>query len=119
MIRPSDSGPLVYLCVAPVDGRKAINGLALLVQDTLELNPFCEQLFVFTNRRRDRCKILYWERSGFVLWLKRLDKARFAWPKAGEHEAVLTLEASQLNLLLDGYNIWQMRPHERLLYEVV
>ena len=119
MIRPNDNGPLVYLCIAPVDGRKQINGLSLLVQDTLELNPFSEQLFVFTNRRRDRCKILYWERSGFVLWLKRLDKARFAWPKVGEHDAVLTLESSQLNLLLDGYNIWQMRPHERLSYGVV
>ena len=60
MIRPSDSGPLVYLCVEPVDGRKQINGLAQLVQDTLELNPFSEQLYVFSNRRRDRCKILYW-----------------------------------------------------------
>ena len=119
MIRPSDSGPLVYLCVQPVDGRKQINGLAQLVQDTLELNPFSEQLYVFTNRRRDRCKILYWERSGFVLWLKRLDKARFAWPRVGEYESVITLESRQLNLLLDGYNIWQMRPHERLSYEVV
>ncbi len=54
-----------------------------------------------------------------MLWLKRLDKARFAWPRVGEHESVITLEASQLNLLLDGYNIWQMRPHERLRYEVV
>lgn len=118
MIRPSDAGPLVYLCVEPVDGRKQINGLAQLVQDTLELNPFSEQLYVFSNRRRDRCKILYWERSGFVLWLKRLDKARFPWPRVGDGGAVITLEPRQLNLLLDGYNIWQMRPHERLFYEV-
>ena len=57
MIRPHDDGPLVYLCVEPVDGRKQINGLAALVQDTLQMNPFSEQLFVFTNRRRDRCRI--------------------------------------------------------------
>jgi transposase len=48
---------------------------------------------------------LCWERSGIVLWLKRLDKARFAWPKAGDGDAVLTLEARQLNLRLDGDNI--------------
>jgi transposase len=60
---------------------------------------------VFSNRHRDRCKILCWERSGIVLWLKRLDKARFAWPKAGDGDAVLTLEARQLNLRLDGDNI--------------
>jgi transposase len=72
MIRPNDDGPLVYLCVEPVDGRKQINGLAQVVQDTLSLNPFSTHLFAFTNKRRDRCRILYWEQSGFVLWLKRL-----------------------------------------------
>lgn len=118
MIRPRDEGRSVYLCVEPVDGRKQINGLAALVQDHLELNPFSEQLFVFTNKRKDRCRILYWERSGFVLWLKRLEKDRFAWPRAGEHDGVVTLEARQLNLLLDGYDIWRMRPHQRLYYEV-
>jgi transposase len=118
MIRPHDGGPLVYLCVEPVDGRKQINGLATLVQDTLQMNPFSEQLFVFSNRRRDRCRILYWERSGFVLWIKRLEKARFAWPRIGADDAVVTLAPKQLNLLLDGYNIWAMRPHEQLFYEV-
>ncbi len=118
MIRPHDDGPLVYLCVEPVDGRKQINGLAALVQDTLQMNPFSEQLFVFTNRRRDRCRILYWERSGFVLWIKRLEKARFAWPHISADDAVVTLAPKQLNLLLDGYNIWAMRPHEQVFYEV-
>lgn len=118
MIRPRDEGPAVYLCVEPVDGRKQINGLAELVQDHLALNPLNEQLFVFINKRKNRCRILYWERSGFVLWLKRLEKDRFAWPRGGEHDGVVTLEARQLNLLLDGYDIWRMRPHQRLYYEV-
>ena len=71
---------------------------------------------------RNRCPawagIRNWERSGFVLWLKKLEKDRFAWPCAGEHEAVVTLEPAQLNLLLDGYDVWRMRPHQRLFYEV-
>ena len=50
MIRPREDGPQVYLCVEPVDGRKQINGLAQLVQDQLELNPFSEQLFVFSQQ---------------------------------------------------------------------
>ena len=54
-----------------------------------------------------------------MLWLKRLDKARFARPRVGEHDSVITLESRQLNLLLDGYNIWQMHPHERVSYEVM
>ena len=53
-----------------------------------------------------------------MLWLKRLEKDRFAWPRGGEHDGVITLEARQLNLLLDGYDIWRMRPHQRLYYEV-
>lgn len=53
MIRPNDDGPMVYLCVEPIDGRNQINGLAQVVQDTLALNPFSAQLFVFTNKRRD------------------------------------------------------------------
>ncbi|MDP3032554.1 MAG: IS66 family insertion sequence element accessory protein TnpB, partial [Rhodocyclaceae bacterium] len=57
----------VYLHRKPVDGRKAINGLALLVEQALGLNPFTRAVFVFSNRRRDRIKILLWERTGF--WL--------------------------------------------------
>jgi len=87
MVRPHDDAPLVYLCVEPVDGRKQINGLAALVQDTLQMNPSSEQLFVFTNRRRDRCRISYWERSGFVMWIKRLEKAHFSWPGVGADDA--------------------------------
>ena len=66
MMRPADSLPEVYVCLEPVDFRKQIDGLAAIVQDELALNPFCEQLFCFTDRRRNRVKLLYWERSGFV-----------------------------------------------------
>jgi transposase len=51
------------------------------------MNPSSEQLFVFTNRRRDRCRISYWERSGFVMWIKRLEKAHFSWPGVGADDA--------------------------------
>ena len=80
MMRPSDELACVYLCKQPVDMRKSINGLAALVEGMLALNPFSEHLFIFANRRRDKLKILYWERSGFVLWYKRLERERFKWP---------------------------------------
>ena len=67
MIRPPNEGIEVWLCVEPVDFRKQIPGLAALVQDTLAMDPFSAHLFVFTNRRRTQCRILYWERCGFVL----------------------------------------------------
>ena len=78
--------------------QKQITGLATLVQDTLAMYPFSAQLFVFTNRRHTQCRILYWERCGFVLWQKRLERARFAWLRSAD--AVVSLSGAQLNLLL-------------------
>ena len=117
MIRPANTLTAVYLCVEPVDFRKQINGLAALVQDALGLDAFSEQLFCFTNRRHDRVKILYWERSGFVLWMKRLERERFHWPRGDE--ALVTLSGQELNWLLDGFDLARGRPHQRLNYQWV
>ena len=76
MIRP-DSEIQVYLCREPVDMRKSIDGLSVLVQEAMALNPFDRAVFVFCNRARDKVKILAWERNGFVLWYKRLESERF------------------------------------------
>ena len=73
----------VFLCREAVDLRKSINGLSILVEEALGLDPFAPQLFVFCNRKRDKVKILYWERTGFVLWYKRLERDRFVWPEEG------------------------------------
>lgn len=104
MMRPSNELPAVYLCREVVDFRKGINGLAILVEQVLEQNPFSEYLFVFCNRSRDKIKILYWERSGFCLWQKSLEKAKFKWPRKSQI-GVITLTGQQLNWLLDGYDI--------------
>ena len=114
MIRPPNEGIEIWLCVEPVDFRKQITGLAALVQDPLAMDPFSTQLFVFANRRRTQCRIPYWERCGFVLWQKRLERARFAWPRRAS--AVLSLSGAQLNFLLDGGDLWRMRAHQRLHY---
>lgn len=63
----------IYLHKAPVDFRKGINGLSLIVEQHMNLNPFSEALFVFCNRTRDKLKVLYWQRNGFCLWQKRLE----------------------------------------------
>ena len=65
MIRPATDGIEVYLCVEPVDFRKQVNGLSMLVESTLHLNPLSSAVFAFTNRRRDRVKLLVWERNGW------------------------------------------------------
>ncbi len=67
--------------------RKSIDGLAALVEQEMDLSPAQEVLFVFCNRGRDKIKLLYWERNGFVVWYKRLEKQRFCWlrlPDAGD-----------------------------------
>ena len=118
MMRPDPGLPTVYLCVEPVDFRKAIQGLSLLVEQELELNPFEAALFVFINRRRDKLKILYWEKNGFCLWYKRLEKQRFKWP-TGHSGATITLNGEQLNWLLDGFDLWKNQPHDSLYFNSV
>ena len=117
MMRPGADLTEVYVCTEPVDCRKQINGLAALVEGELGLDPFSSRLYVFTNRRFDRCKILYFERSGFVLWQKRLERERFHWPK--DKEATVVLTGQQLNWLLDGFDLARWRPHEALTFESI
>ena len=118
MMRPEASLPRVYLCTAPVDFRKSINGLSLIVEQDLKLNPFEQVLFVFVNRQHTKIKILYWERNGFCLWYKSLEQQRFQWPKLSNTETVI-LNGEQLNWLLDGFDLWRNQPHRTLQYSSV
>lgn len=117
MMRPSDSGVAVYLCIEPVDFRKQSAGLAALVQVTLELDPFAPALFVFTNRRHSAVKMLAWERNGFVLWHKRLERHRFHWPRTFAGGDTMSLTVQQLNWLLDGLDLSKWQPHDTLCYQ--
>ena len=74
----------VYLCRESIDFRKAINGLSVMVEQELGLNPFGSALYVFVNRSRNKIKVLYWHRNGFCLWQKRLEEEKFHWPKHSE-----------------------------------
>lgn len=94
---------MVYLYRAPVDFRKSINGLALIVEQELQLDPFNASLYLFSNRTRDKIKILYWDKTGFALWYKRLEKARFKWPVRCSD--AFEISAQQLHWLLEGYDI--------------
>lgn len=117
-MRPDRAIRQVYLYRPAVDMRKAMDGLSAIVQQAMQHDPLSGTLFVFINKRRDKLKILYWERNGFVVWYKRLEAERFAWPVKAQ-EAVVTLTGEQLNWLLDGYNVWRMKPHRTLHYSVL
>jgi transposase len=104
----------VFLAVGHTDMRKSINGLSILVSRQLEMDPLSGHLFVFSNRRRNMVKILYWDRNGFCLWQKRLEKQFFRWPEA--ESDIYEMDHRQLNWLLDGLEIHQRDAHERLGY---
>jgi transposase len=107
----------VYLTVGCVDMRKSIDGLALLVSKQLALDPFTGQMFAFCNRRRTVVKVLYWDRNGFCLWQKRLEKEHFRWPES--REEVLSLGHRELRWLLEGLDLQQVRAHRSLQYSLV
>lgn len=93
----------VYMATAPTDMRKSFDGLAVLVQQDLKKEVLKGELFVFFNRRADRVKILYWDRNGYCLWAKRLEKGVFRPPKV--QGAVIPMKSSELSLLLEGIDL--------------
>ena len=108
----------VYLHRHAIDFRKQINGLSLIVQESLLLDPFSKSLFVFINGTRNRIKILYWDRNGFCLWMKRLEKDKFSWPRHLQDDRIV-ITAEELHWLLDGFDIWKRPPHQRLYFASV
>ncbi len=113
MMRP-DANVAVYVCVTPVDMRKQASTLALLVEQALKRNIFESALYVFSNQRRDRIKIVYWQRNGLCLWSKRLEgRDRFLFPQDMTMETV-SISGAQLEELLAGFDVWR-RGHRELL----
>jgi len=92
----------VFLATGATDLRKSINGLSALVEEEMSVSPFTGALFGFCNRKRNLIKLLYWDRNGFALWMKRLEKDRFEWPKSNSK---LELTGRELRWLLDGLTL--------------
>jgi hypothetical protein len=115
MLRPGEDVD-VYLYAYAVDMRKSINGLSIIVEQSMVLPTNSGALFVFCNRGRDKIKILCWERNGFIVWYKRLERQRFSWPKIQD---TLSLSGRELNWLLDGFDLFSNQPHEALHFDSV
>jgi transposase len=93
-------GVRILLAAQPVDFRKGMDGLAALVQQTLQADPFRGDVFIFRPKRTDRVKILVYDGTGLVLYSKRLEAGRFRWPSSAE--GVVRLTSAQLATLLEG-----------------
>lgn len=116
MFLPSDNIK-VYLALGHTDMRKSINGLSILVSEHMELNPFSGNLFVFCNRRQNMIKVLYWDRNGFCLWHKRLEKHSFKWPTS--QSQIVVIGKRELSWLMDGLSIHQTEAHKPLKYSAL
>lgn len=114
--------PSVRLFVATqvVDGRKGPDSLLALVRDGFGVDVFSGHFFVFFTRRRDRVRIVYWDRDGIAMWTKRLEKGRYRLPQLGE-TPMSSLEAAELSLILEGIHLegakrrprWEPKPKRR------
>lgn len=95
----------VYLCTSPCDMRRSFDGLHALVTGTMQLDAFGGHLFVFANRRKDRVKILYWDRDGFAVWAKRLEEGTYAMPFGKDGKPRSEITAQELGALLSGIDL--------------
>ena len=105
----------IYVKPGVTDMRKQINGLAILAQEEMELDVFSGSLFLFCNRPRKILKALYWDRNGFAMWQKRLERHRFPWPMS--EESAQEIRSEELKMLLEGIDFWHA--HGELHYSGV
>lgn len=101
----------VFVAVPPADLRKGYDGLARLAHDTIKEDPLSGHLFVFSNRKHDRIKILYWDRDGWVIWMKRLERGSFRWPTVASDHVEWT--AVELAVVLGGIDLKATRKRPR------
>jgi transposase len=95
----------VYLCLSPCDMRRSFDGLHALVRDHLQLDPFAGHLYLFANRRKDRLKLLYWDRDGFAIWAKRLEAGSYAIPCGEPGSRRIEITSEELSALLSGIDL--------------
>jgi transposase len=107
------SGTRIFLRPGTTDMRKAVNGLTTLAESVMGGDPFSGALFLFCGKTRRILKAVYWDRNGFCLWQKRLERDRYPWPDT--KEAVRELNSGEIAMLLDGVDFF--RAHERISFE--
>jgi transposase len=103
----------VYLACGSTDLRKSIDGLAVLVKEGFNLDPFSPCLFAFCNRQRNKLKILRWDHNGFWLYYRRLERGTFQWPVRDETTAH-SISLRELRWLLDGLTLEQRQAHRQV-----
>ena len=101
------SATQIFLVTGATDMRKSYNGLVAIVENVLGRDPLAGHIFVFTNRLKNRLKLLFWDRTGLWVCAKRLEKGTFYWPEAGE--ASVEMSAAELALIVGGIDLKDTR----------
>lgn len=109
MLNDYNGAERIYVACGYTDLRKGVDGLASLIQQQFELDPFTNTLFLFCGKRRDRLKALLWEGDGFVLLYKRLEEDVYQWPRTESEARQIT--AQQFRWLMEGLKIDQPKAH--------
>ena len=107
----------VFLALGGTDLRRGIDGLSILVANHLSRDPFSGHVFAFCNRQRNSVKLLWWDRNGFWILHKRLERQRFRWPRT--EAEVMELSVRELNWLLEGLDPLSLKGHAKLEYSTV
>ena len=102
----------IFIGSTPIDMRKSIDGLMAIVQEELRQDAYSGHLFVFVSRRCDRVKILTWDKGGFLLLYKRLERGQFKLPHMTPATMAVEIDATQLAMLLDGIDFGRVRRPE-------
>ena len=103
----------IYLSISPTDMRKGFDGLCGLVADTLQQDPLSGALFLFTNRRRDRMKVLYWDGDGLAIWYRRLEQGTFQIPAVDMGLKTLEMRSDEFTMLLRGIDFQKIVRRKR------
>lgn len=113
MLGDISSAENIYLACGYTDMRKAIDGLAAIVQQNFKLDPFSNSLFLFCGRKCNRLKVLYWEGDGFILLYKRLENGKFQWPRT--QEEVRQITSQEFRWLLEGLSLDQPKAVQKFI----
>jgi transposase len=115
VIGPDLSRVEIFIRPGVTDMRKQINGLSMIAAEQMEKDPLSGALFLFCNRHRKILKAVYWDSTGFALWMKKLERDRFPWPQT--EDAARKISSGELGMLLEGIDFWQA--HQKLVYRSI
>ncbi len=113
LARLDQTSPRIWLAAAPADMRCGFDRLARMASEVTGQDPFSGHFFIFRSKSSDRVKILYWDRDGYALWYKRLEKGTFRSPRLEAGAVSIELKASELAMMLDGIDLRSLRRVER------